>query len=95
MTTFDYMDNLQNKNVELKEFLKKLKHEGVVWLKLLKEKEEDKEKLNIDLIDLTLEQKNHVKDSKILEEAREPNLDLRTQLEEALRNQLEEKEVTN
>ena len=53
------------------------------------------------MIDLTLEQKNHVKDSKILEEAREANLDLKTQLEEAkrieeaLRDQLEEKEVTN
>ena len=66
-TTFDYMDNLQKKNVELKELLKKLKHEGVVWLKLLKEKEEEKEKIKIDLIDLNLEQKNHVKDSKILE----------------------------
>ena len=101
MTTFDYMDNIQKKNVELKEFLKKLKHEGVGWIKLLKEKEEEKEKLKIDLINLTLEQKNHVKDSKILEEAREANLDLKTQLEEAkrieeaLRNQSEEKEVTN
>ena len=101
MQTFDYMDNLQKKNVELKELLKKLKHEGVGWLKLLKEKEEEKEKLKIDLIDLTLEQKNHVKDSKILEESREANLDLKTQLEEAkrieeaLRDQLEEKEVTN
>ena len=81
--------------------LKKLKHEGVVWLKLLKDNEEEKGKLKIDLIDLTLEQKNHVKDSKILEEAREANLDLKTQLEEdkrieeALRNQLEEKEMTN
>ena len=62
MTTFDYMDNLQKKNVELKELLKKLKHEGLGWLKLLKEKEEEKEKLKIDLIDLTLQQKNHVKD---------------------------------
>ena len=40
-----------------------------------------------------------IKDSKILEEAREANLDLKTQLEEAkrieeaLRDQLEEKEV--
>jgi len=42
-TTFDYMDNLQKQNVELKELLKKLKHEGVGWLKLLKEKEEEKE----------------------------------------------------
>ena len=50
MTTFDYMDNIQKKNVELKELLKKLKHEGVGWLKLLKEKEEEKEKLKIDLI---------------------------------------------
>ena len=101
MTTFDYMDNLQKQNVELNKFLKKLKHEGVGWLKLLKEKEAEKEKLEIDLIDLTLEQKNHDKDSKILEEAREANLDLKTQLEEAkrieeaLRDQLEEKEVTN
>ena len=53
------------------------------------------------MIDPTLEQKNHVKDSKILEEAREANLELKTQLEEtkrieeALRNQLEEKEGTN
>ena len=53
------------------------------------------------MIDPTLEQKNHVKDSKILEEAREANIDLKTQLEEAkrieeaLRDQLEEKEVTN
>ena len=53
------------------------------------------------MIDLTLEQKNHVKDSKILEKAREANLDLKTQLEEAkriekaLRDQLEEEEVTN
>ena len=68
---------------------------------MLKEKEEEKEKIEIDLIDLTLEQKNHVKDLKILEEAREANLDLKTQLEEAkrieeaLRDQLEEKEVTN
>ena len=42
MTTFDYMGNLQKKNVEIKEFLKKLKHEGLVWLKLLKENEEEK-----------------------------------------------------
>ena len=53
------------------------------------------------MIDLTLEQKNHVKDSKILEEAREANIDLKTQLEEAkrieeaLRDKLEEKEVTS
>ena len=79
------MDNLQKQNVELKELLKKLKHEGVGWLKLLKEKEEEKQKLKIDLIDLTLKQKNHVKDSKILEEEREANLDLKTQLEEAKR----------
>ena len=65
-TTFDYMDNLQKKNVELKELLKKLKHEGVGWLELLKEKEEEKEKLKIDLIDLTLEQKNHDKIQKYL-----------------------------
>ena len=38
------MDNLQKKNVELKELLKKLKHKGVGWLKLLKEKEEEKRK---------------------------------------------------
>ena len=68
---------------------------------MLKEKEEEKQKLNIDLIDLALEQKNHVKDSEKLEEGREANLDLKTQLEEAkrieeaLRDQLEEKEVTN
>ena len=49
------------------------------------------------MIDLTLEQKKHDKDSKILEEVREANLDLKTQLEEAkrieeaLRDQLEEK----
>ena len=42
-TTFDYIDNLQKQNVELKELLKKLKHEGVGWLKLLKEKEVEKE----------------------------------------------------
>ena len=99
-TTFDYMDNLQKQNVELKELLKKLKHEGVGWLKLLKEKEVEKEQLKIDLIDLTLEQKNHDKDSKILGEAREANHDLKTQLEEAkrtediLKRQLEEKEET-
>ena len=94
------MDNLQKQNVELKELLKKLKHEGVGWLKLLKEKEVEKEKLKIDLIDLALEQKNREKDSKILEEAREANHDLKTQLEEAkrteeiLKRQLEEKEET-
>jgi len=52
------------------------------------------------LIDLTLEQKKHDKDSKILEEAREVNHDLKTQLEEAkrteeiLKRQLEEKGET-
>ena len=65
---------------------------------MLKEKEVEKEQLKIDLIDLALEQKNHDKDSKILEEAREANHDLKTQLEEAkrieeiLKRQLEEKE---
>ena len=46
-----------------------------------------KKKLKIDLIDLTLEQKNHDKDSKILEEAREENHDLKNQLEEAKRTE--------
>ena len=45
---------------------------------MLKEKEVEKEQLKIDLIDLTLEQNNHDKDSKILEEAREANHELKT-----------------